>query len=91
VTFVTSGRVTQVTRWLVMHGTSATCRRAQDARDGDPNHRGREPAEEVKQVAEKKVTPKAAASKSTKGGAKKAAATRVTKRAQRRVSLRKQK
>jgi hypothetical protein len=53
---------------------------------GARNRRG-----EVKQVAEKKVTPKAAASKSTKGGAKKAAATRVTKRAQRRVSLRKQK
>ncbi|HSJ50981.1 MAG TPA: hypothetical protein VLA90_06815 [Actinomycetota bacterium] len=40
-------------------------------------------------MAEKKITPKAAASKDAKSGAKKAPATRVTKRKIKRVSLRK--
>lgn len=39
-------------------------------------------------MADKKITPKAAGSKSTKGGEKKAAATRVTKRSLKRVSKR---
>jgi hypothetical protein len=44
--------------------------------------------EEVNRVAEKKITPKLASSKS-KGTEKKAPATRVTKRKIKRVSLRK--
>jgi hypothetical protein len=92
VTYVTPSHVTKVTGDRVTSNTSAVCRREQDAHKhrsgpgGGPNLRaGFE--REVKKVAEKKISPRAASSKAKKSTTK-AAATRVTKRLKRRAKKR---